>query len=133
MCTRTIRQSATFKVSPHQVYEILMDSKKHARLVGSEAAISRKVGGRFSIYGGEIEGENLELVPDEKIVQSWRYRNWPEGHYSKATFSLKEIPDGTRLTFTQTGVPEEFYEDISQGWRDYYWNPMKTMFTEKQP
>ncbi|MBI4283715.1 MAG: SRPBCC domain-containing protein, partial [Chloroflexi bacterium] len=68
-----------------------------------------------------------ELVPDKKIVQTWRASDWPEGHYSKVIFSLKEIKGGTHLTFTQTGVPEEQYEDIAQGWRDYYWAPIKKM------
>jgi activator of HSP90 ATPase len=105
-----------------------MDSEKHSKITGSDAKISRKIGERFSVYNGDIEGVNLELITDKKIVQSWRYSNWPEDHYSTVTFSLKEIPDGTRLTFTQTGVPEEFYEDIRQGWRDYYWEPIKEMF-----
>jgi activator of HSP90 ATPase len=127
METKNIRQSVTFKATPHQVYELVMDAKKHARFTGSEVRMSRKVGGKFSIWGGEMVGVNLELVPDEKIVQSWRYSDWPEGHFSKVTFSLKAVENGTRLTFTQTGVPEQFYEDIAQGWRDYYWAPMKEM------
>ena len=131
MKTKNIKQTVTFKASPHEIYEALMDSEKHSKLTESEAKISRTVGGKFSIYGGEIEGVNLYLVPDQKIVQSWRYSDWPEGHYSKVTFSLKKVPGGTRLNFTQTGVPEEHYEDISQGWNDYYWEPMKEML-EKQ-
>lgn len=104
-----------------------MDTRKHSRLTESRATVSRKVGGEFSIYAGSIEGVNLELVPDEKIVQSWRMDNWPEGHFSKATFSLQAIEGGTRLTFTQTDVPDEFYDEIKQGWHDYYWDPMKKM------
>lgn len=125
METRTIRQTVTFKSSAHEIYEALMDSKKHAMFTGTEVKMSREAGGKFSIYGGEIQGVNLELVPDRKIVQSWRYNNWPGGHYSKATFALEEIPGGARLTFTQTGVPAEFYADIKAGWTDYYWQPMK--------
>ncbi|MFC1941838.1 SRPBCC domain-containing protein [Chloroflexota bacterium] len=131
MKTRVIRQSVTFKASQHEVYEALMDSKKHAEFTGAMVKMSRKVGSKFSIYDGDIQGVNLELVPDHRIVQSWRYSDWPEGHYSRATFSLKEVPGGSRLAFTQTGVPEEFYDDINQGWRDYYWGPMKEML-EKQ-
>jgi len=131
MRTKTIRQSVTFKASPHDVYEALMDSKKHSEFTGSKVSISRKVGGKFNVYDGDIEGLNLVLVPNQKIVQSWRYGDWPKGHYSKATFSLKEIPSGTRLTFTQTGVPEQFYDDIAQGWRDYYWGPMREMLEKK--
>jgi activator of HSP90 ATPase len=128
METKNIRQYATFKASPHDVYETLMDSKKHGKLTGSKASVSRKVGGKFSIYEGEIEGKNLKLVPDKKIVQSWRYSDWPAGHFSKATFALEAVVGGTRLAFTQIGVPAELRDDVAQGWRDYYWSPMKEMF-----
>jgi activator of HSP90 ATPase len=67
------------------------------------------------------------LEPDRKIVQSWRYSDWPEGVYSRATFALSEAGGKTRLSFTQTGVPDDKYEDIKQGWKDYYWGPMKEM------
>ncbi|MBI2850789.1 MAG: SRPBCC domain-containing protein [Chloroflexi bacterium] len=127
MAGKIIRQSVTFKASPYQVYEALMDSRKHSKFTGGKASISRKVGGKFSAYDGSLEGVNLELVPDEKIVQTWRASDWPAGHYSRVTFSLKEVKGGTRLAFTQRGVPDEHYEDISQGWRDYYWTPMKEM------
>ena len=127
MGIKNIRQSVTFRVKPHEIYEVLMDANKHSRLTGSEVQIDRNVGSEFSVYGGDIQGINLDLVPDQKIVQSWRYSDWPEGHYSKATFSLKEVSGSTRLTFTQAGVPEEFYDDIKQGWHDYYWGPLKEM------
>ena len=127
METNTIKQSVTIKASPHDVYEALMDSKKHAKFTGGKATISRKVGGKFTAYDGYAEGVNLELVPDKKIVQTWRADDWPEGNYSKATFSLKEVADGTNLIFTQTDVPEDQYDAVSGGWQDYYWMPMKEM------
>src|SRR4030043_561347 len=124
---KTIRQSITFEATPHEVYEALMNSRSHARFTGAKARISRKVGGKFIAYDGYIEGVNLNLVPNKKIVQSWRGSDWPKGHYSRATFSLKKVKNGTHLTFTQSGVPDQYYNDISQGWRDYYWKPMKEM------
>lgn len=130
MKTKTIRQTVTFKASPYEVYEALMDSGKHSKFTGSKAVISRKIGGTFSAWGGSISGTNLVLVPDKKIVQAWRSdeSDWPKGHYSKVTFLLKKLRKGTRLIFTQTGVPEAAYASINQGWRDYYWKPMKEMF-----
>lgn len=127
MKTKTFRQSVRFKASPHEIYEMLMDSRKHAKLTGEKVRISRKIGGELTVYGGYIEGINLNLVPDRKIVQSWRGSDWPQGHYSRATFSLRKIKNGTHLIFTQSGVPDQYYHDISQGWRDYYWKPMKEM------
>jgi activator of HSP90 ATPase len=125
MKTLTIRQQVTFKASPHELYELLMDEKKHASFYGSPMKINRKVGGRISSGDDYIEGENLELIPDRKIVQSWHASDWPEGQYSKATWEFSRVEGGTRMIFTQTGVPEDQYDAISQGWRDYYWEPMK--------
>ncbi|MFC1866368.1 SRPBCC domain-containing protein [Chloroflexota bacterium] len=127
MNTKTIRQSVNFSASPHDVYETLIDSRKHAEFTGGKADISREVGGRFTAFDGYSEGVNIELVQDEKIVQTWRADDWLESHYSQVTFQLKKIKDGTHLVFTQTAVPEEQYQDISQGWHDYYWKPMKEM------
>jgi len=67
MRTKTIRQSVTFKASPHAVYEALMDSRKHARFTSAKAKISRKVNGRFTAYDGYIEGVHLDLCQTRKL------------------------------------------------------------------
>jgi activator of HSP90 ATPase len=130
---RTIRQKATFKATPHDVYELLMDSRKHSQFAGGMCSISRKVGGKISISDGYITGENVELVPDKKIVQLWKAQEdcWPEGHYSTVTFSLAKVKGGAVLTFTQTGVPVDCGDRFDSGWRDYYWTPMKEMLETK--
>ena len=129
VATKTIEQSVTFNASPHDVYEALMDSEKHSRFSGAKASISREVGGSFTAYDGALSGTILELVPDVKIAQTWRGSDdgWVPGHYSTATFSLEAVNSGTRLTFVQTGVPEQSFEQISQGWHTYYWPKMKQM------
>ncbi len=131
METKTIKQSVTFKASPHDVYEALIDAKKHAEFTGGKATISRKVGGKFNVFDGYATGVNKELDPDKKIVQTWRADDWPEGHYSEVTFAFAKADGGTKMTFTQTGVPEDQFEDVSQGWKDYYWTPMKKMLRGK--
>ena len=131
MKTKTIRQSVLFKASPHEVYEALMDSRKHASFTGERAEISREVGGGFSAYDGYIEGTNEELLPDGKIVQKWRSSDWPDGHFSKVTFELKRTAGGTRLSFTQSGVPEEDYQSKEEGWVESYWEKMKKFLERK--
>lgn len=135
MKTRTIRQSAWFDAPAHDVYELLMDSRKHTQLAGgAKCSISRKVGGRVSISDGYITGENIELVPDKKIVQSWKAEEdcWPDGHFSKVTFSLKPYRGGTQLVFTQTGVPVVCGKRFDSGWKDYYWTPMRDLLAAHQ-
>ena len=124
---KTIHQTVTIKASPHAVYETLMDSRRHAAFSRRPARISRKPGGRFTAYGPYLSGVNLELVPDKKIVQFWRSKNWPRFHYSTVTFALRKVAGGTRLTFTQIGVPDNDYTAKKRGWIHSYWKPMKAM------
>lgn len=127
MKTKNIKQNVTFKSSPHEIYEMLMDSKKHSKFTGDKANISRDVGGKFTAFGGWVEGINVKLVPNKRIVQKWRGRDWPRGHYSTATFEFKEIKGGTRLNFTQIAVPKEHYNKINDGWVEHYWDKMKKL------
>jgi activator of HSP90 ATPase len=130
--SKPIRQTVTFKATPHKVYQMLMDSRKHAKFTNAPASISRKVGGRITAYDGYITGSNLELDPDKKIVQAWHASDWPADHLSLVTFLFVQVKSGTRLIFTHRGVPDKYYESIKQGWIDYYWAPMKTWLDAKQ-
>ncbi|MBI4930877.1 MAG: SRPBCC domain-containing protein [Bacteroidetes bacterium] len=132
MKTKTIKQTVAFNVSPQEVYDALMDSKKHSTFTGAKAVISKNVGGKYYAYDGYHGGVNLELKPGEKIVQSWHAQNWEKGHFAKATFRFSKIKGGTRLVFTHSGVPESDHQAIIKGWKEYYWNPMKEYFGKKK-
>ena len=127
MRTRSIRQTVTFAAEPKAVYDALMSSKEHAAFTHSNTKISPKVGGAFTTGDGYISGKNLELVPGKRIVQQWRgdEEGWPEDHFSIATFSFKAVGKKTRLTFAQSGIPAEFADAIAQGWKDFYWEPLR--------
>jgi activator of HSP90 ATPase len=123
--TKDIRHTVRIAATPHAVYEALMDSRKHTAFTDAPAKISRKVGGAFTAHGDHLSGINVELVKDRRIVQAWRADGWPDGHYSIASFELKPARGGTILTFTQTGVPTARFKSINQGWKQYYWQPLK--------
>lgn len=131
--TRTIRQSVSFKATPHDLYETLMNSERHSEFSGGKAVISRRIGGKISVSDGYITGANIELVPDEKIVQSWKAEEdcWPPGHWSRVTFVFKPTKSGTRLLFSHTGIPMECGDRFDSGWKEFYWRPMKEMLEKK--
>ena len=128
MRTKTLQQTVTFKASPHQVYNMLMNSKKHQSLSGEPAKISRKVGGKFTAWGSHISGINLVLKPGKKIVQAWRATGWWPDHYSVAIYDIAKVPGGSKLKFTQIGVPPNRYSGHYRGWIEAYWTPMKETF-----
>jgi len=47
MKTNTLQQTITFKASPRDVYEMIMDSRKHSLPSSEKARICRKVSGSF--------------------------------------------------------------------------------------
>ena len=129
---RSIKQTVTIQATPQEIYEALMDSRRHAKFTGGSARISRKVGGRFSVFDGYASGKNLKLVAGRKIVQTWRADDWPEGHYSTVNFALAKTGRGTRLMFTQTNVPGKYVRSVRKGWTDFYWKPLKAMLARSR-
>jgi activator of HSP90 ATPase len=122
---KNLRQTVTIRASPHAVYTTLVNPREHAKFSGAAARIEAKPGGRFSHYDASLEGMVVHLEKDRRIVLAWRSTGWPEGHYSIADFVLTKVGSGTRLAFSQFGIPASDFADIADGWRQYYWAPLK--------
>jgi activator of HSP90 ATPase len=124
--TRTsLHQEVDFKVSPQRIYEALLDSKQFAACTGMAAEIDPKAGGAFSMFGGLIVGRNIELIPNQRIVQAWRPTHWDPGIYSLVKFDLKPHGSETTIVLDHTGFPEGDYDGLNSGWKPRYWDPMK--------
>lgn len=134
----SIHQEVSFKANRKRLYEALTDTAqfdKVVRLSGvmqsgmppgtPPTAISREVGGAFSIFGGHIIGCHIELVPGERIVQAWRVVDWAPGAYSIVKFELLEAGSGTKLAFDHAGFPAGLAEHLAEGWRLNYWQPLE--------
>ena len=124
----TIHQEIDFTASPQQLYEALLDSKQFTEFSARPADINREVGGAFSLFKGHIVGRNLELIPNERIVQAWRVVTWPEGAYSIVRFELKSRGSGTHLVFDHIGFPEGLHDHLAAGWEENYWSLLRKYF-----
>lgn len=124
----TIHQEIDFTANPQRLYKALLDAKQFTEFSGRPAEINREVGGGFSLFGGHIVGRNVELVPNQRIVQAWRAADWPEGTYSIARFELRAQGSGTRLIFDHIGFPEGLHNHLAEGWEGHYWEPLKKYF-----
>jgi activator of HSP90 ATPase len=133
----SIHQEAVFKAKGKRVYEALTDTKQFDEIIKlspemqagksfgtTPTAISREVGGAFSIFGGHIIGRQIELVPNQRIVQAWRVVDWDPGVYSIAKFELVEQGTGTKLVFDHTGFPKGQAEHLAEGWKSHYWDSL---------
>jgi activator of HSP90 ATPase len=121
----SLHQEIPFKVSPQRIYEILLDSKQFAAFTTLGATIDSKPGGAFSTFGGLIEGRNVELLPNQRIVQAFRPTHWDPGVYSIVKFELKPQGTGTLVVLDHTGFPEGDYDHLNEGWQERYWQPLQ--------
>jgi len=130
--TKTIKQSEFIpSVKPTEVYDALLDGKKHSKLIGSKATGKPAVGSAFTAWDGYISGTILELDPGKRIFQDWSTTNWPEGAPpSRVEWSFQAKRGGTQVTLVHSKVPAEQADSYRKGWIDFYWTPMKKYFAK---
>ncbi|HSB67002.1 MAG TPA: SRPBCC domain-containing protein [Anaerolineales bacterium] len=124
--------STVIPASPQEVYRAWLNSKGHSGMTGSPAKVSDKVGGEFEAWDGYIHGKNLDLVPNQRIVQAWRTSEFSEDEPdSRIEIALEAAGSQTKLTLKHTGLPPHGgqYED---GWVESYFEPMKEYFSSRK-
>jgi activator of HSP90 ATPase len=121
----TIHFDVDFNAAPARIYEMLLDAKLFAAFSKDTAEIQPQAGAPFKLFGGRIEGRNVELIPNRRIVQAWRPSSWPSGVYSIARFELAPHASGTRIVFDHAGFTEDNWEHFRTGWPDNYWEPIR--------
>jgi uncharacterized protein YndB with AHSA1/START domain len=128
----TYTLSAIIPASPLEVYEAWLDSLGHSEMTGSEAQMSDEVGAEVSAWGGYISGRNLELVPGERIVQSWRTSEFDDEHAdSVITITFEAADEGTLLTLVHSNVPDDQRSYEEGGWQSNYFDPMVVYFSRQ--
>jgi uncharacterized protein YndB with AHSA1/START domain len=114
----SIHQEPVFKPSRKRVYEALTDAKQFGKVVRLSAAmksgmppgaqppvIGAEAGGAFSLFAGYITGRQVELVPNERIVQAWRAGGWDRAFTRSRSLSLWNTDPGRRSCLTILDFP----------------------------
>ena len=72
--------TTTIPASAQEIYDAWLDSLTHSEMTRGEASMSDEVDAEVSAWDRYITGRNLELVPGERIVQSWRTTQFTDEH-----------------------------------------------------
>jgi activator of HSP90 ATPase len=126
--SKPITQTYEVKASPTEVFDALTNADTIQKWSGAPAQIEAQAGTEFSLFGDNILGKNVEIVPNQKIVQDWREKSWETS--SKVTFTLAPKNGGTTVELLHEDVPEAARETISQGWQEFYMGQIQKMFAE---
>ena len=127
----SLKLSITLPVKADKLYKAWLDSKQHALFTGAEAKASAKVNAKHSAWDGYISGKNLELKAGKKIVQSWRTSEFAEdAPDSTLEITFKEKAGKTKLSLYHHGLQKGDAKKYTQGWKDFYFAPMKHYFSK---
>lgn len=112
------------------IYDAWLNSASHAEMTGADSAVqSREVGADHKAHGDYIWGKNVELVENQKIVQTWRTAEFTEDEQNSIIEVLLEEHGGsTKVTLKHSDLPDSGGH-FEQGWIDYYFSPMKAYFS----
>jgi len=93
---------------------------------GYPAVMSEEPGSEFSLWEGDIEGRNISFEKNRKIVQEWYFGD--QSVKSVVTITLKPAGSSTDVYLEHVNIPDEVFENIVQGWDDYYFGAIQDFF-----
>ncbi|KAK3941465.1 activator of Hsp90 ATPase [Diplogelasinospora grovesii] len=130
--TTTVTDQEEFRTTAEELYKTFTDPQRLAAFTRAPLKVfeGAKKGGKFELFGGNVQGEYLELEEPKKIVQSWRLDQWPKGHYSKLQieFDQNDVDSVTVMRVEWSGVPVGQEEVTKRNWGEYYVRSIKKTF-----
>jgi activator of HSP90 ATPase len=130
--TTTVTDNEEFRTTADEMYQTFVDPARLAAFTRSPPKVfeGAKPGGKFELFGGNVSGEYLELEQPKKVVQSWRLREWPEGHFStlRIEFDQNDVDHVTVMRVVWEGVPVGQEDVTKRNWTEYYIKSIKQTF-----
>jgi len=124
---KNLKKYYTLHADPKDVYNALTNQKMIEIWTGEDAVMSAEPNSEFSLWDGSITGINLEFEPDKKLVQQWFFGE-EETEPSIVTIKLHPDKKGTSVELIHTNIPDEAFENISEGWEDDYFGALRELF-----
>ncbi len=118
MTKNEIQQVIELDSSLKRVFQAISDPLQLIRWFPDEAVLEPYVGGTFKISflkdskkpkmqmdrDFDNEGKILEVVPNTKLVHTWKWKQFPNFPHTMVTWELAKISDDkTKLTLTHSG------------------------------
>ncbi len=103
---------------PEEVYGALTNPLAIHQWTGAPVEMSTEPGSEFSLWDDAIVGKNLAFEEGKKIVQKWYFGDQKED--SIVSLILHKDGNNTSLELRHTNIPDEAYDDISNGWDNHY-------------
>ena len=123
---KTFKKTFHINAEASDVYSALTNPYTIELWSGYPAVMSTQAGSEFSLWEGDISGKNIEFIQDKRIVQEWYFGDQKEE--SIVTISIFPDKEKSNLNIEHTNIPDEEFDNIAEGWREYYIGAIKDFF-----
>ena len=115
---KTFKKTFKINAEPSDIYSAITNPYTIELWSGYPAQMSTEPDSEFSLWEGDITGMNLEFVQDKKVVQEWYFGEQVDK--SVVTITINPDRENSLVTVVHTNIPDDEFDDIAEGWRDYY-------------
>lgn len=122
----TIRQKHHITAPVEDVYTAITNPLTIELWTGYPAIMSTDEGSEFSLFDGEIVGQNLQFIENKVVKQHWYFEGEPEK--SIVTITLIPEKDNTVVDLIHTNVPDDVYDEMVDGWKKNYFGSLKRFY-----
>lgn len=123
---KDLKRYFLLNAEPKDVYNALTNKKMLEIWTGEDAVMEPVPGTEFSLFEGSISGVNLEFEENKKIVQQWFFGEQTED--SIVTIKLHPDKKGTSVELRHTNIPDEAFDNISEGWEEDFFGALRELF-----
>ncbi len=123
---KDLKRYYTLPAEPKDIYNALTNKNMLEIWTGEDAVMEPETNTEFSLWGGSISGVNLEFEENRKLVQQWFFGEQDES--SIVTIILHPDKNGTSVELRHTNIPDEAFENISDGWNEDYFGALRELF-----
>ncbi len=116
------------KAAAQDVYNALTNPEMIEIWTGDSTIMSTEAGSQFELFGGAISGTNLEFEENKLIVQQWDFGD--EETPSIVTMKIHDDGAKTSVELIHKNIPDEAYENITEGWIEDYFGALADLFNE---
>lgn len=123
---KTFRKTFKINAEPSDIYSALTNPYTIELWSGYPAVMSTEPESEFSLWEGDITGRNIGFIPDRKVIQQWYFGDQPEE--SVVTITIEPSGANSAVTVEHTNIPDEEFDSIAEGWREYYMGAISAFF-----
>lgn len=122
----SLKKYYKLNASPSDIYNALTNPVMIEIWTGERTEFIAKADTDFTMWDGSITGKNVKLEKDKLIEQIWYFDDLE----SSVTIKLHPDKSFTSVELRHENIPEDAFQNISDGWDEDYFGALEELFNE---